>query len=554
MDPLARDSDTTPSSDPLPTAETPLLPRYRPPRPPSVTSPSLYACVGQDLAIDVAHDPLPSANADATPTRNPASSQVEHDAKRHLFLRTVLLCGFLSLVADLGGNMTAAPEIRILELSLCREYYRAHDPSVIGLPPWRFVDERYCKIAEVQSQLAQLRGLRAPLSVIPGLLFTVFAGSLADIYGRKPLLLCSFTGIFLSYLWPCVVCWFYGTFSASWVLASPLFLCIGGGTQVLAALLISIIVDVTPPHLRTATIYMINSAELITEFVSPPIGAALMRTNVWLAFAVSIPVILLSYPVIAAIPETLAPTVRPADGGPSRASSKSDYERRALTKVLHRLRGHSSELFRKALALVKVPSVALSLAIYLLDAWAVQSSSLLLQFASERLHWSLGHSAYLLSIRAAVALLLTLVILPVLNQFLFRSLQVQPFKIDAVVLRVSFLASCLGYLLIGGSNSQGLLILGCIISSSGSNAPQTLQGLVSSFTDGFNTAELYSTLAFAQLVGTMLGGPTAAALFTLGLRLGPGTPWAGLPFFASSVSSTRFPVPKHYACLDKLTQ
>ncbi|KAL8913407.1 MAG: hypothetical protein Q9171_001786 [Xanthocarpia ochracea] len=333
-----------------------------------------------------------------------------------------------------------------------------------------------------------------------------------------------------------------------------LFLCISGGTQVLAALLISIIVDVTPPHLRTATIYVINGAERITEIVSPPIGAALMRTNVWLAFAVSIPVILLSYPVIAAIPETLAPTVQPTDGGPSRASSKSDDERRALIKVLHRFRGHSSELFHKALALVKVPSVALSLAIYFLDAWAFQSSGLLFQFASERLHWSLGHSAYLLSIRAAVALLLTLVILPVLNQFLFRSLQVRPFKIDAVVLRISFLASCLGYLLIGSSNSQGLLILGCIVSSSGSNAPQTLQGLASSFTDGSTTAELYSTLAFAQLVGTMLGGPTAAALFTLGLRLGPDTSWAGLPFYASSVSSTRLPVAKHYACLHKLTQ
>ncbi|KAL8969344.1 MAG: hypothetical protein Q9197_004391 [Variospora fuerteventurae] len=265
-------------------------------------------------------------------------------------------------------------------------------------------------MAEIQSQLAQLRGLRAPLSVIPGLLFTVFAGSLADVYGRKPLLLWSFTG------------WFYGTFSASWVLASPLFLCIGGGSQVLAALLTSIIVDVTPAHLRTATIYMINSAELITEFVSPPIGAALMRTNVWLAFAVSIPVILLSYPVIAAIPETLAPAGQSADTRLSRASSEIDYERRALTKAY----------------------VATELSVH----------------------------------------------------------------------------------------------LGCVVSSSGSNAPQTLQGLASSFTDGSNTAELYSTLAFAQLVGTMLGGPIAAALFTLGLRLGPDTPWAGLPFYASSVSPT----------------
>lgn len=362
----------------------------------------------------------------------------------------------------------------------------------------------------------------------------MFAGSLADVYGRKPLLLWSFTGIFLSYIWPCIVCWFYGTFSASWVLAGPLFLCIGGGTQVLAALLTSIIVDVTPPHLRTTTIYLVNSAELITEFVSPAIGAALMRNNVWLAFAVSIPIILLSYPIIAAIPESLASAAQPTDARPSSASSNSHSKRQYFNMVLHRFSTNFIKLCSKIVELVKVPSLALSLIIYLLDAWAVQSGSLLLQFASQRMQWSLGQSAYLLSIRAAVALLLTLGILPALNQFLCRRMHIRSFKIDTIILRISYLAACVGYLLIGGSSSQGLLILGCIVSSIGSNAPQTLQGLVPSFTDSSNTAKLYSILALAQLIGTMLGGPSAAALFTLGLRLGPDRGWAGLLFYASS--------------------
>lgn len=202
-----------------------------------------------------------------------------------------------------------------------------------------------------------------------------------------------------------------------------------------------------------------------------------MKDNVWLAFAVSIPVILLSYPIIVALPETLAPAAQNVIAGPSRDSIECDHERRSSAKVGlilcsrsradyhnlqtgHWFRGHLSDLSLRLVELVKIPSVAVSLAIYLLDALAVQSSSLLLQFASERLYWSLGHTSYLLSIRAAVALLLSLVILPVLNQFLFRRLRIQPFKIDVTILRISFLASCLGYLLIGGSRSPGLLILG----------------------------------------------------------------------------------------------
>lgn len=132
--------------------------------------------------------------------------------------------------------------------------------------------------------------------------------------------------------------------------------------------------------------------------------------------------------------------------------SGSRADERTLKKI-HRFCGHLSELFHKIVELVKVPSLTLSLAIYLLDAWAVQSGSLLLQFASQRMQWSLGHSAYLLSIRAAVALLLTLGILPVLNQYLSQRVQIQPFKIDTIILRISYLAACVGYLLIGGSNS-----------------------------------------------------------------------------------------------------
>lgn len=232
MDPQAKDRSIT-SSETLPTAEvsiimpmtletykkilttkqTPLLTKLHPSNPPrSPSSPGSLARSShpqsrQGQAIDDTQSPLSSSsNPDASSTNSPGSLQADRHTQWPLFLRTVLLCGLLNLVADLGGNMTAAPEIRILELSLCRDYYHAHDASIIGPPPWRFVDERHCKIPEVQSRLAQLRGLRAPLSVIPGLLFTVFASSLADVYGRKPLLFWSFTGIFLSYLWPCIVC------------------------------------------------------------------------------------------------------------------------------------------------------------------------------------------------------------------------------------------------------------------------------------------------------------------------------------------------------------
>ncbi|KAG8533886.1 uncharacterized protein KY384_001627, partial [Bacidia gigantensis] len=90
----------------------------------------------------------------------------EHSEKPG-FLRTIVLCTLLILIADIGGSMLVAPDVRVLELSLCRQYYKRHDPTVIGPPPFALVEERLCKIADIQGPLAELRGLRASLSVIP---------------------------------------------------------------------------------------------------------------------------------------------------------------------------------------------------------------------------------------------------------------------------------------------------------------------------------------------------------------------------------------------------
>ena len=106
--------------------------------------------------------------------------------KRLRFWKTAVPCALLNLVADLGGSMTNAPEVRLLEMSVCREYYRRRDPTVIGSPPFAFVDEELCKLDDIQARLAQLCSLRAMLSVIPGLLLTPLVGSWADYYGRKP--------------------------------------------------------------------------------------------------------------------------------------------------------------------------------------------------------------------------------------------------------------------------------------------------------------------------------------------------------------------------------
>jgi len=69
---------------------------------------------------------------------------------------TVYLCGLFAFLIDYPTFMGDAAKIRMLELGLCRDYYRLADVSVIGGDG--SIPEELCKVKAVQSSLARLRG------------------------------------------------------------------------------------------------------------------------------------------------------------------------------------------------------------------------------------------------------------------------------------------------------------------------------------------------------------------------------------------------------------
>lgn len=59
-----------------------------------------------------------------------------------------------------------APQLYLFEQSLCSSYYRIHDPNLIGHNGW--IEESYCKLAEIQHQLATVRGWKSFFDTLPG--------------------------------------------------------------------------------------------------------------------------------------------------------------------------------------------------------------------------------------------------------------------------------------------------------------------------------------------------------------------------------------------------
>jgi hypothetical protein len=83
---------------------------------------------------------------------------------RHQFY-TIALTAATFICVGLGGFMISAPQVRLLESVVCLRYYESHDPSLIvgGNVP-----EMYCKVDDVQEEIALLNGWQMLFDNVPG--------------------------------------------------------------------------------------------------------------------------------------------------------------------------------------------------------------------------------------------------------------------------------------------------------------------------------------------------------------------------------------------------
>lgn len=72
----------------------------------------------------------------------------------------------LVFLFDFSSSLTGASTLRIYESIICHSYYKIHDPSRIG--DGGLVDERHCKVAAVQEELAVLTGWESFFNTLPG--------------------------------------------------------------------------------------------------------------------------------------------------------------------------------------------------------------------------------------------------------------------------------------------------------------------------------------------------------------------------------------------------
>ena len=75
-------------------------------------------------------------------------------------------CLFLYFFVEMYDMVTIAPLTALFEQSLCRIWYRNHDPSLIS--PGGSVKEQFCKLEHIQAAVAVVRGWKLAFDTLPG--------------------------------------------------------------------------------------------------------------------------------------------------------------------------------------------------------------------------------------------------------------------------------------------------------------------------------------------------------------------------------------------------
>lgn len=141
-------------------------------------------------------------SSEITPLLTPPVRKLSHWKQ----WRVVYLYALFILVGNFGSALRFAPELRLMELAVCRRYQLSHDRG--NVDDYGNVPEALCKIDVVQSQLAMLRAYLSVLNSIAGILVALPFGILADIKGRRPVAALSSLSITLSKSWMILACKF----------------------------------------------------------------------------------------------------------------------------------------------------------------------------------------------------------------------------------------------------------------------------------------------------------------------------------------------------------
>lgn len=366
------------------------------------------------------------------------------------------------------------------------------------------------------------------------------------------------TGIILNYLWNISVMWFWHTLPLRLIWLGPIFTIIGGGPSVGGMAFFAIASDTTTEAkrydcipipdimilvhangLRTHIFFLAAAADLVAQLIAPSLAAVLMAKSPWIPILLGISFVTLGSLLILFVPETLhmqhqrtsASHVALAtsdDGVPHNCNTKT-----SLFATMKHEFSNTLRILRSSFSILNSAPLLLLLLTFIVNPLTSQSVDISLRYISNRFHFPLRLSSFLWSLRAAVQIILFLLILPFLSKIMIIRFNIPSSKKDLHLARTSILIFTLGSLLIAIAPTLPLAILGMAVSTLGAGYISITRSLITTLADRQHKGQLYAAVAVVETIGRLVAGPGFAKLYIVGLRLKGG--WVGLPFFGMGI-------------------
>lgn len=448
--------------------------------------------------------------------------------------RVIIILMLVVAIGAVAEEMIQSPMTRILEAVICYRHYEEADPSKIligrkeiGPGAIGGVDEIYCKVNAVQSEMAMLRGWIHLFESVPGLLLAVPVGWAADRYGRKRFTMLIALGLFCREAWIAIVTWFWQAFDIRAIWFSTLSNFLGGGDTVFNALFFVIVSDVASEERRADIFLRLGAFNLAAMLATPPLAAWLMQYNPWIPELTGNVLQALSVLVFSFCPETLgfhkpSATQPHADGNSESDEIHADNVREPesqkqglMTLWLHKIRDSTSFLHNDWRVLAMMVT-------FFTHSLINHNRLLVLQYFSKRYEITISMSTLLLQVRHGMILVLYMFILPYITKVMLRRLAKYPNaaqRKDLYLARASQAAWTIGWTLVGLSPNIPLAAISLAIGSLGQGMTLLLRSLLVTLLEPHHIARAYSVISVVEICGNMLGSPALAGVFSLGLSL-----------------------------------
>lgn len=319
---------------------------------------------------------------------------------------------------------------------------------------------------------------------------------------------------------------------------------IGGGGQMAAAMVWTIIADAVPVAERTAVFYQLHAMTLILAVLVNPLAALLLSIDPWIAMWLGFGILAVGTLSSLLIPETLR-LRQMADSrrrrGRSVGQHDNDDDNSSSSVAPAKTRGRAQQawfavkndmghIWRFIFASKSI--MMLIVAYGLFFPIKLNFTLNILQYMAKRFHWKWSTATYISTVSNVTSVVALLVLLPAASFVLVRRFGYDVLRRDLLLTRASVVLVVLGSFMLAFAPAPWLFVLSLVVTSLGAGFSPLCRALLNAVVEPHTVAALNTTISTLETLMALAGAPVLGWLLSRGLELDG--PWLGLPYLVTA--------------------